>query len=76
MPDSNAPARPRLGWLALFQLLTTALVVLMARQTEPMFGPPLLEDALPRLSDEAGPPAVSGSRGWLPTLVAMTGRCS
>jgi hypothetical protein len=73
MPNSNNLPRPRLGWLALFQLLVTALVVLMARQTDAMFGPPLLEDAIGPLSDAAGPTAGSAGRGWLPSLVAMVG---
>ena len=45
MPE-NALPHPRLGWLALFQILVTALVVLMARSTGELFGPLMLEDRL------------------------------
>ena len=74
MPDSNALPRPRLGWLALFQSLITALVVLMAQQTDAMFQLPLLEEELGRLNDVPAAGAVERrGRGWLPTLVAMVG---
>ena len=74
MPDSNALPHPRLGWLALFQILVSALVVLIARQTGAMFELPLLEDELARLNDVSAAGAVERrGRGWLPTLVAVVG---
>src|SRR5688500_15381729 len=54
--------RPRFGWLALFQILIIALVVLMARETRGLSEPPT--------PSATGP---WGGRGWLAALVAMGG---
>jgi hypothetical protein len=67
--------RPRFGWLALFQILIIALVVLMARETRVLSEPPMLEEQLGSLAESptalaAGP---WGGRGWLAALVAMIG---
>jgi len=72
--DGGAIPQPRLAWLALFQVLIIALVVLMARETRQFVQPGLLEDQLSALSgtahDAGGP---WGGRGWLAALVAMVG---
>ncbi len=67
--------KPRFGWLALFQIVIIALVVLMARETRAFSGPPMLEDQLGSLAESAGgdAPGPWGGRGWLAALVAMTG---
>jgi len=66
---------PRFGWLALFQVVIIALVVLMARETRVFSGPPMLEDQLGSLAESPGghAPGPWGGRGWLAALVAMTG---
>jgi hypothetical protein len=66
---------PRFGWLALFQIVIIALVVLMARETRVFSGPPMLEDQLGSLAESPGgdAPGPWGGRGWLAALVAMTG---
>lgn len=67
--------RPRFGWLAVFQVLVIALVILMARETRILSEPPMLEDQLGTLSESPGAiaPGPWGGRGWLAALVAMTG---
>ena len=67
--------RPRLGWLALFQILIIALVVLMARETRVFSEPPMLEEQLGALAESPGTlaPTPWGGRGWLAALVAMSG---
>jgi hypothetical protein len=72
--DPGLP-RPRFGWLALFQILIIALVILMARETRAFSGPPMLEDQLGSLAESAvgDAPGPWGGRGWLAALVAMTG---
>jgi hypothetical protein len=80
-PPAGSPApreslpRPRLGWLLLFQALIITLVVLMARETRALTGPPMLEQQLGTLSEgsNADGSAPWGGRGWLVALVAMTG---
>ncbi len=68
-------ARPRFGWLAVFQVLVIALVVLMAWESRALSGPPMLEDQLGSLSESPGSiaPGPWGGRGWLAALVAMLG---
>ncbi len=71
MPEKNADgatAHPRLAWLALFQVIIVAVVVLMARQAREFIEPRLLEDQLSALSGAAASP-----RGWVAALVAMVG---
>jgi hypothetical protein len=67
--------RPRVGWLALFQIVIIALVILMARETRMLSEPPMLEEQLGSLAES--PAALSqgpwGGRGWLAALVAMIG---
>jgi hypothetical protein len=67
--------KPRFGWLALFQIVIIALVVLMAHETRALSGPPMLEEQLGSLADSPGAvaPGPWGGRGWLAALVAMTG---
>jgi hypothetical protein len=67
--------RPRFGWLAIFQILIIALVVLMARETRVFSEPPMLEEQLGTLTESPGTRAPSpwGGRGWLAALVAMSG---
>jgi hypothetical protein len=67
--------RPRFGWLAVFQIVIIALVVLMARETRVLSEPPMLEDQLGPLAESPGRLASTpwGGRGWLAALVAMTG---
>jgi hypothetical protein len=72
--ESGLP-RPRIGWLALFQIIIIALVVLMARESRVYSGPPMLEEQLGALAEATGgdAPGPWGGRGWLAALVAMTG---
>ena len=69
--------RPRLGWLAAFQVLIIALVVLMADQSRGLIDGPMLEDQLGALQDTPLDAATAtrpwGGRGWLSALVAMVG---
>jgi hypothetical protein len=67
--------RPRFGWLALFQIVIIALVVLMARETRVLSEPPILEEQLGPLAQLPGRLASApwGGRGWLAAMVAMTG---
>ncbi len=71
----DGPPKPRFGWLALFQIIIIALVVLMARETRVLSGPPMLEEQLGALSESPGALAAGpwGGRGWLAALVAMFG---
>jgi Domain of unknown function (DUF4956) len=63
--------KPRLLWLLGFQTIVITLVVLMARVTRQLTGPPLLEDRLGALSQVQA--AFGGGRGWLAAVVAMVG---
>jgi hypothetical protein len=71
----DGPPRPRFGWLAVFQIIIIALVVLMARETRVLAGPPMLEEQLGALSESPGALKSGpwGGRGWLAALVAMGG---
>jgi hypothetical protein len=75
-PGGNVP-KPRLAWLALFQLAVIGLVVLLARVTRGLSGTPTLEDRLSRAGEtnlgSAVQSAAWGGRGWLVAVVAMTG---
>ena len=72
----DAP-KPRLWWLAAFQVLVIALVLLMAQQSRGLIEGPMLEDQLGALEDTplgvAAEPRPWGGRGWLSALVAMIG---
>ena len=69
--------KPRLWWLAVFQILVTALVLLMAHETRGIAEGPMLEDQLGALQDTplgaVAEPRPWGGRGWLSALVAMLG---
>jgi Domain of unknown function (DUF4956) len=67
--------RPRLGWLALFQIIIIALVILMARESRMIASPDMLEDQLGALADTPGNIAAGAwaGRGWLTAVVAMVG---
>ena len=69
--------RPRLAWLATFQVLVIAAVVVMADQTRGLVEGPMLEDQLGALQDTPLDAATAtrpwGGRGWLSALVAMVG---
>jgi Domain of unknown function (DUF4956) len=75
--EHGKPPKPRLGWLAAFQLCVVALVVAIARLTRPYVSPPLIDDQLQGLAD-AGAPVMAtapawGERYWLTAIVAMVG---
>jgi Domain of unknown function (DUF4956) len=80
-PAASPPAprdgmpRPRLGWLLLFQALIITLVVLIARESRALTGPPMLEQQLDTLAEGSNADGISpwGGRGWLVALVAMLG---
>jgi len=67
--------KPRFGWLALFQIVIIALVVLMAHETRALSGPPMLAEQPGPLAESPGAvaPGPWGGRGWLAALVAMIG---
>jgi len=75
-PGGNVP-KPRLAWLALFQLAVIAAVVALARITRGFSGPPTLEDRLSAVGEKSLGSAVQsaawGGRGWLVAVVAMAG---
>jgi hypothetical protein len=86
MPDKSDVAqskhhadtpRPRLGWLALFQLAVIAIAIAMSRFARHYTGEGTLEDRLQRLGDsplDGGAQAMAwDDRGWLTALVAMVG---
>jgi hypothetical protein len=86
MPDKNGMSRskngvdtprPRLGWLALFQVATIALVITVTRFARHYTGEATLEDRLERLRHsplDGGVQAVAwDDRGWIAALVAMIG---
>src|SRR5687768_14291915 len=69
--------RPRLAWLAVFQVLAIASVLVLDHATAGVGEGPMLEDQLGALSDTpldaATGPRPWGGRGWLAALVAMVG---
>jgi hypothetical protein len=77
LPPGGTVPKPRLAWLALFQLAIIALVVLLARVTRGFSGTPTLEDRLSAVGEtnlgSAVQSAAWGGRGWLVAVVAMTG---
>ena len=73
-PREDGLPRPRLAWLALFQVLIITLVILMARETRQLSQSGLLEDELSALAQAPGSIAGPwGGRGWLAAIVAMVG---
>ena len=66
---------PRFAWLAVFQIIIIAIVVLMARETRVLSEPPMLEEQLGTLADSPGAVALRpwAGRGWLAAGVAMIG---
>jgi hypothetical protein len=80
MPNRDSGAdtsRPRLGWLALFQVATIALVIAVARLARRYTGESTLEDRLEQLRqspfDGSSVATAWGDRGWVLALVAMVG---
>jgi len=77
LPPGGTVPQPRLAWLALFQLVIIAVVVLLARVTRGFSGAPTLEDRLSAAGEtnlgSAVQSAAWGGRGWLVAVVAMTG---
>jgi hypothetical protein len=75
--DQGRPPKPRLWWLAAFQLCVVALVVVIARLTRSHIAPPLIDDQLRDLAGSQLPiPATElawGERYWLTAVVAMVG---
>ena len=75
--EQGRPPKPRLWWLAAFQLCVVALVVAMARLTRSHIAPPLIDDQLRDLAGSQLPiPATElawGERYWLTAVVAMVG---
>jgi Domain of unknown function (DUF4956) len=75
--DQGRPPKPRLWWLAAFQLFVVALVVAIARLTRSHIAPPLIDDQLRDLAGSQPPiPATElawGERYWLTAVVAMVG---
>jgi hypothetical protein len=69
--------RPRLGWLALFQVVVITLVIALSRFARHYTGEGTLEDRLQRLRDSALDGGVQAmawdDRSWLTALVAMVG---
>lgn len=75
--DPGRPPKPRLAWLAAFQLGVVALVVAMARLTREYTTPALIDDQLRNLADSSAQVAATapawGGRHWLPAVVGMIG---
>jgi hypothetical protein len=75
--DHGKAPKPRLWWLALFQLAIVALVVVIARLTRSLIAPALIDDQLRDLASSQMPiPAHQmawGERYWLTALVSMVG---
>lgn len=77
VPGRDETPRPKLLWLAAFQILMIAVVVLMAEHSRAFVDGPVLEDQLGMLQntpqDSPGGATPWGGRGWLAALVAMLG---
>ena len=74
--DHGGPPKPRLAWLAAFQLCVVGLVVALARLTRPYTSPPLIDDQLRDLAGAgtaAATAPVWGERYWLTAVVGMVG---
>ena len=73
----HKPPKPRLWWLAAFQLCVVALVVAIARLTRSHIAPALIDNQIQELSDAQMPVTVTelawGERYWLTAVVAMVG---
>lgn len=70
-------AKPRLAWLAAFQVCIVGLVVAMARLTHALISPTLVDDQLRGLAGSGTQVAATapawGERYWLAAVVAMVG---
>lgn len=75
--DQGRQPRPRLAWLAAFQLGVVALVVTMARLTREYASPPLIDNQLRDLAGSGARVAATapawGERYWLTAVVSMVG---
>lgn len=75
--DQVRPPRPRLWWLAAFQLAVVVLVVAIARLTRSHIAPALIDAQVRGLAGSQVPiPATElawGERYWLTAVVAMVG---
>jgi hypothetical protein len=73
----HKPPKPRLWWLAAFQLCVVALVVAIARLTRSHIAPALIDNQIQELSGAQMPVAATelawGERYWLTAVVAMVG---
>jgi Domain of unknown function (DUF4956) len=71
------PPKPRLWWLAAFQLCVVALVVAIARLTRSHIAPALIDNQIQELSGAQMPVTATelawGERYWLTAVVAMVG---
>jgi hypothetical protein len=76
-PEHGRPPKPRLAWLAAFQVCVVALVVAIGRLTRRYTTPPLIDDQLRELAGSGTEVAVVapawGERYWLSAVVAMVG---
>jgi Domain of unknown function (DUF4956) len=75
--DHPKPPKPRLWWLAAFQLCVVGLVVAIARLTRSHIAPALIDDQVRDLSGAQMPVTATGlawgERYWLTAVVAMVG---
>jgi hypothetical protein len=75
--DQGRPPKPRLAWLAGFQLGIIALVVTMARLTREYAASPIIDDQLRDLAGSGARAAATapawGERYWLIAVVSMVG---
>jgi hypothetical protein len=73
----HKPPKPRLWWLAVFQLCIVALVVVMARLTRSHITPALIDNQIQELSRAQVPVTATelawGERYWLTAVVSMVG---
>jgi hypothetical protein len=71
------PPKPRLAWLAAFQVCIVGLVVAMARLTHAHITPTVIDDQLRELAGSGTQVAATapawGQRYWLAAVVAMVG---
>jgi hypothetical protein len=71
------PPKPRLAWLAAFQVCVVGLVVAMARLTQGHITPTVIDDQLRGLADSGAQVSATapawGQRYWLAAVVSMVG---
>jgi hypothetical protein len=74
---NHQPPKPRLWWLAAFQLCVVALVVAIARLTRSHIAPALIDNQIQDLASGQTPVGATGlawgDRYWLAAVVAMVG---